>query len=188
MIIREHGDEIDDQELAGLADGVLTGGFETTASMIALGALVLMQDREAFTLMRDDDSAVHGVVEELLRYLSVVQMAFPRVARREVELGGQRIARNDVVLCSLSASNRDDAMGLASERFFAERAAAPHVAFGHGIHRCIGAELARMELRYALPALVRRFPGMRLDLGGGSPAFRKHSIVYGVESLPVRLR
>ncbi|HTK65420.1 MAG TPA: cytochrome P450 [Pseudonocardia sp.] len=187
MIIREHGDEIDDQELAGLADGVLTGGFETTASMIALGALVLMQDREAFTLMRDDDSAVHGIVEELLRYLSVVQMAFPRVARREVELGGQRIAVNDVVLCSLSVSNRDDALGLASERFFAERAPASHVAFGHGIHRCIGAELARMELRYALPALVRRFPEMRLDLGGRPPAFRKHSIVYGVESLPVRL-
>jgi cytochrome P450 len=105
-----------------------------------------------------------------------------------VELGGQRIARNDVVLCSLSVSNRDDAMGLVSEQFFAERAAAPHVAFGHGIHRCIGAELARMELRYALPALVRRFPEIRLDLDGGSPAFRKHSIVYGVESLPVRLR
>jgi cytochrome P450 len=188
MIIREHGDEIDDAELAGLADGVLTGGFETTASMIALGALVLMQDEEARALVRDDDPAVPGVVEELLRYLTVVQVAFPRVARRDTDLGGKRIRRNDVVLCSLSVANRDDAVGLAAERFFPERPAGPHLAFGHGVHRCIGAELARMELRAALPALIRRFPDIRLDPAAGAPAFRKHSIVYGVETLPVLLR
>ncbi|MCP2163553.1 cytochrome P450 [Goodfellowiella coeruleoviolacea] len=185
MIIKEHGDEIDDQELAGLADGVLTGGFETTASMLALGALVLLQDRDVAARIRDDDSAIDPFVEELLRYLTVVQVAFPRFARRDMEIAGTKIASGDVVLCSLSGANRDEALGADMERFDATRRPTSHLAFGHGIHRCVGAELARMELRAAYPALVRRFPDMRLHVDPEDLAFRKISIVYGVESLPV---
>jgi cytochrome P450 len=189
MIIREHRDQIDDEELAGLADGVLTGGFETTASMLALGTLALLEDPEAARMVREDDAAIGPIVEELLRYLTVVQVAFPRFARRDLELGGTRIAEGDAIICSLSGADRDSGnAAIDLEVFDPHRAPGPHYAFGHGIHRCIGAELARMELRAAYPALFRRFPQMRLAVPSDQLEFRDTSIVYGVEALPVLVR
>jgi len=185
-LIREHGDAIDDVELAGLADGVLTGGLETSASMLALGALVLMDNPATAEALRRGEG-VDPFVEELLRYLTVVQVAFPRFAIRDITIGGVRIAAGDAVVCSLSGANRDGSLGVGMDRFDPGRSAGSHVAFGYGIHRCVGAELARMELRAAYPALVRRFPGMRLAGDPQQLRFRNASIVYGVESLPVLL-
>lgn len=187
MIVKEHGDSVSDEELAGLADGVLTGGFETTASMLALGALVLLQDDSHFAALKDGDEAADRYVEELLRYLTVVQVAFPRFAREDLEIAGVPIAKGDVVLCSLSGADRDGKLGPDMERFDPSRNVPSHLAFGYGIHRCVGAELAKMELRAAYPALVRRFPAMRLAVRPEELAFRKLSIVYGIESLPVRV-
>jgi cytochrome P450 len=188
MIVREHGDSVGDDELAGLADGVLTGGFETTASMVALGALLLLQNPEAADRLRTDDDAAGLFAEESLRYLSVVQMAFPRFAREDIEVAGVQIPKGDMVLVSLSGADRDPHYTTDDGRFDLDRDASGHLAFGHGIHRCIGAELARMELRAAYPALVRRFPQMRLAVPQEELNFRKLSIVYGMEALPVRLR
>ncbi|WP_329046313.1 cytochrome P450 [Amycolatopsis sp. NBC_01488] len=185
MLIKEHGDEIDDRELAGLADGVLTGGLETTASMLALGALVLLRDEKAFEAVRGDDESVHRFVEELLRYLTVVQMAFPRFAKEDMEIGGAKITEGDIVLVSLSAADRDPKLGPDMEKFDATREPTSHLAFSYGIHRCIGAELARMELRTAYPALVRRFPNLRLAVPADELSFRNVSIVYGLDELPV---
>ncbi|MFJ9779819.1 cytochrome P450 [Amycolatopsis sp. NPDC101161] len=185
MLIKEHGDEIDDRELAGLADGVLTGGLETTASMLALGALVLLRDEQAFDAVRGDEESVHRFVEELLRYLTVVQMAFPRFAKEDMEIAGARISEGDIVLVSLSAADRDPKLGPDMEKFDATREPTSHLAFSYGIHRCIGAELARMELRTAYPALVRRFPNLRLAVPAEELSFRKVSIVYGLDELPV---
>ncbi|WP_406098847.1 cytochrome P450 [Streptomyces sp. NBC_01013] len=188
MIVREHGDSVDDEELAGLADGVLTGGFETTASTIALGSLVLLQNEDVLDRLRTDDSMTAPFVEEVLRYLSAVQMAFPRFAREDIEIAGVVIPRGDMVLCSLSGANRDPSYVTDDGRFDPHRITpAGHLAFGYGIHRCIGAELARMELRVAFPALARRFPGMRLAVPPQDLGFRKLSIVYGIDSLPVHL-
>ncbi|AEW99123.1 cytochrome P450 [Streptantibioticus cattleyicolor] len=188
MLVREHGDAIDDEELAGLADGVLTGGLETTASMLALGTLLMLQDRQHFTALLADDAAIDPFVDELLRYLTVVQVAFPRFARRDLEIGGQAIGSGDIVLCSLSGADRDEHLGPHMEEFDPTRpAAGSHLAFGHGIHRCIGAELAKMELRAAYPALVRRFPEMTLAVPAEELRFRKYSVVFGMESLPVNL-
>ncbi|MFD9637068.1 cytochrome P450, partial [Streptomyces violascens] len=159
-----------------------------TASMLALGSLVLLQDPDAFARIAHDEAAAATFVEEALRYLTVVQLAFPRFAREDVEIAGVLIPKGDMVLCSLSGANRDAAFTPDGGRFDADRRASGHLAFGYGIHRCIGAELARMELRAAFPALVRRFPEMRLAVPAEELAFRKLSIVYGVESLPVRLR
>ncbi|MFJ7495701.1 cytochrome P450 [Streptomyces sp. NPDC097727] len=187
MIVKEHGDSVDDEELAGLADGVLTGGFETTASTIALGSLVLLQDKDVFERIRTDDAMATPFVEEVLRYLSAVQIAFPRFAREDIEIAGVVIPRGDMVLCSLSSANRDASYVMDDGRFDPHRNTSGHLAFGYGIHRCIGAELARMELRSAYPALARRFPRMRLAVPPQDLAFRKLSIVYGIESLPVHL-
>jgi len=187
MLIKEHGHEIDDQELAGLADGLLTGGLETTASMLVLGALVLLQNPSSVAAVSGDPEAVNRFVEELLRYLTVVQVAFPRFATEDLSIAGVRIATGDIVACSLSGANRDKVLGSDMESFDSTRAPTGHLAFGHGIHRCIGAELARMELRAAYPALVARFPRMRLAVPVGELSFRHASIVYGVDSLPVLL-
>lgn len=173
QLIREHGDELTDWELAGLADGILVGGHETTASMLALGAMVLLSNPNVAEVMRSgDEAAVHDAVEELLRYLSVVQVAFPRHALADVEVAGAQIREGEMVLISLPAANGDPVAG-------------PHLAFGHGIHRCVGSELARMELRIAYPALLRRYPRLRLAVPPAQIAFREYSIVYGAASLPV---
>jgi cytochrome P450 len=184
MLIKEHGHQIDDQELAGLADGLLTGGLETTASMLALGALVLLQNPDRVKLLSTDD-AINRFVEELLRYLTVVQVAFPRFATQDMDIAGVHIASGDIVVVSLSGANRDESLGPAMEHFDPTREPTSHVAFGHGIHRCIGAELARMELRAAYPALIQRFPNMRLAGAPEDLMYRQASIVYGVDALPV---
>jgi cytochrome P450 len=186
-LIRTHGDSIDDRELAGLADGVLTGGLETSASMLALGALVLMSDDAMAGRMRAGEG-IDETVDELLRYLTVVQVAFPRVAIRDQQIAGVDIRAGDVVVCSLSGANRDVQFGSSSDKINPGRPSGrSHLAFGYGIHRCIGAELAKMELRTAYPALVRRFPGMKPAVDPSQLEFRRASIVFGLESLPVTL-
>jgi len=186
-ILAEHGDDIDDVELAGLADGVLTGGLETTVSMLALGAVALLEDPELFATVRDDDAAAEPLVEELLRYLTVVQVGFPRFAVRDSVLGGKPIFAGDVVIPSLSGANRDARLGDELERVDITRPPMSHLAFGHGLHRCVGAELARIELRLAYPALVRRFPGMKLAVPADELRYRELSVVYGLTELPVVL-
>jgi cytochrome P450 len=187
-LIRDHGDELEDVDLAGLADGVFLGGYETSASMLALGTLVLAQHPQALELARRDDEALDAVVEELLRYLGVVQTAFPRFARRDLDLFGAQVRKGDVVIVSLTGANRDDRLTSDASRFDPTRAPGPHLAFGHGFHRCVGSELARMELRSAFRAIAQRFPEVQLACPPEQLRFRQLSVVYGVESLPVRLR
>ncbi len=185
-MIRAHGDQIDDVELAGLCDGVFTGGYETSASMLALGALVLLQRPAAAALARDD-AGLDKLIEELMRYLSVVQIAFPRFALRDMMLFDRDVKKGDVVICSLSGANRDAVFGADADAFSTDRDRSPHLAFGRGMHRCIGAELAWMEMRVAFGAFVRRFPHAALATKVSDLEFHDLSIVYGVRSLPVRL-
>ena len=186
QIIREHGDDINDFELAGLADGVFTGGLETSASMLALGTAVLLEHPDDYRAVAEEPAVVERTVEELLRYLSVVQVSFPRIPRQDVEVGGRRIAKGDILICHLAGANRDPRSGPGLEDFDATRRPTSHLAFGHGFHRCVGAELARMELRAAFPALARRLPD--LQVASNRLAYRGNSIVYGLDSLPVRLQ
>ena len=175
-LVTSHGTALTDAELAGIVDGLVTGGLETTASMLALGALMLTQDAEAAQALRSGESP-SAYIDGLLRHLSVVQVAFPRFARTRADLAGHVVEAGDVVLVSLSAANRDSA-GLGR----------PHLAFGQALHRCLGAELAKIELEVALPALVRRFPHLRLAVPFERLDFRQLSVVYGVNALPVHLR
>jgi cytochrome P450 len=188
QIIREHGDEINDFELGGLADGVFTGGLETSASMLALGTAVLLDHPDDYRAVAEDPEAeaVDRTVEELLRYLSVVQVAFPRFPKHDLEIAGRTVSKGDVVICHLAGANRDERTGPELDDFDAGRRPASHLAFGHGFHRCVGAELARMELRAAFPRLARRFPD--LTVATDQLDYRQMSIVYGLESLPVWLQ
>lgn len=188
-ILEAEGDAISDNDLAGVVDGIVTGGYETTASTISMGTAVLLRDPQHAALVRDGSPAeVDRAVEELLRYLTVVQVAFPRFAKQDLELFGCPVRKDDVVAVSLSAADRDPAWaGPDPDRFDPTRspAGSGHLAFGHGVHRCVGAELARLELRIALPALLRRFPDLALAVPEDELSWRRLSFVYGVEELPV---
>jgi cytochrome P450 len=188
-ILQAEGEGISDNDIAGLVDGIVTGGYETTASTISMGTAVLLRDPAHVALVRDGSLAdVERVVEEMLRYLTVVQVAFPRFAKQDLELYGCPVRKDDVVAVSLSAADRDPAWaGPDPDRFDPHRAPSGggHLAFGHGIHRCVGAELARLELRIVLPALFRRFPQLALAVPEEELAWRGLSFVYGVEELPV---
>lgn len=186
QIIRDSGDQINDFDLGGLADGAFNGGMETSASMLALGTLILLQKPELWKALAEDPDCVENIVEELLRHLAVVQIAFPRFAKEDVEVGGHRIKAGSVMLVHLPTASRDPRSTPGAE-FYPQEASAQHLAFGHGLHRCVGAELARMELRAAYPALAKRFPNMKLAVDPNELDFHAKSIVYGFESLPVTL-
>jgi cytochrome P450 len=188
-ILQAEGDAISDNELAGVVDGIVTGGYETTASTISLGTAVLLREPAHAALVRDGSRAeVERAVEEILRYLSVVQVAFPRFAKADHELFGCPVRKDDVIAVSLSGADRDPAWaGSDPEAFDPTRSPAGggHLAFGHGVHRCAGAELARLELRIIFPALLRRFPDLALAVPEEKLSWRGLSFVYGVEELPV---
>ena len=187
-MVAEHGADFDDVELGGLADGVFLGGYETSASMLSLGTWVLLRHPASWeALRRGEPTEVDAVVEELLRFVCPVQIAFPRIARRDVQLGARTVRAGDVVVVSLTAAGRDPARHELPARFDPTTATAGTLAFGHGLHRCVGAELARMELRTALVALARRFPDLTLACDPADLRFTELALVHGVESLPVRL-
>jgi len=187
-MVADHGTDFDDVELGGLADGVFLGGYETSASMLSLGTWVLLQHPAAWAaLQRGEPGEVDRVVEELLRFVCPVQMAFPRVARHETTVGGEVVRRGDIVLVSLTGAERDPAHRPDPEQFDPTTSVAGTLAFGHGLHRCVGAELARMELRTALVALARRFPRLALACDPADLSFTELAAVHGVRELPVRL-
>ena len=188
-IIRTKGEEFSDLELGGLADGAFLGGYETSAAMLSMGTYVLLQRPEIYALLRTGTrEQVDAIVDELLRYLCPVQVAFPRFARADHDLFGQKVTKGSVVIVSLTGANRDPEAIPAPEQFDLRNSDTMHLAFGHGMHRCVGAELARMELRTALTALARRFPDLTIATDDpGELGFRDLSIVYGLDRLPVRL-
>jgi cytochrome P450 len=185
MLVRDHGDVLTDAELAGMATLVLEAGHETTASMLALGVLVLLRNPDQFASVRDHDEHVLPAVEELLRFLSVAHTAFPRVTTTDVEIGGVVIPAGESVITCLPTGNRDDRLTDAPDTLNINRSAAGHLAFGHGVHHCLGAPLARMEMRIALPALLRRFPRLALVGRFDEVRFRSFNLVYGVAEMHV---
>src|SRR4051794_21277771 len=130
QIVREHGDEISDFDLAGLADGAFTGGLETSASMLALGTAVLLDHPEWYSRLADEPAVAEPVVEELLRLLSVVQIAFPRFAKQDIEVAGQRIRKGDVVIAHLTAAGRDGRAGFDGDFDPTRPHPGRHLAFG----------------------------------------------------------
>jgi cytochrome P450 len=183
MLVREHGDEVSTDELIGIASLLLIAGHETTSNMLGLGTLALLRHPDQLALVRDEPDRVDAAVEELLRWLSIVHAGTGKVTTTEVEIAGQRIGPGEFVVCALPAANRDPELLPDPERLDVTRGAIGHLAFGHGVHHCLGAPLARMEMRIGFPALLRRFPGLRT--ASDEPEFRSFHVVYGLTSLPV---
>ncbi|MFI6600354.1 cytochrome P450 [Nonomuraea sp. NPDC050536] len=183
MLVREHGGDLSAMELVGIGNLLLIAGHETTSNMLGLGTLALLRHPEQLELLRSEPALVDAAVEELLRWLSIVHAGTAKVTTTDVEIAGQAIPEGQLVLCALPTANRDPAFIDGPERLDITRGAPGHLAFGHGIHHCLGAPLARMEMRTAFPALLRRFPGLRL--AGPEPEFRSFSVVFGLSSLEV---
>ncbi|MFC5246448.1 cytochrome P450 [Streptomyces nigrescens] len=178
--------ELTDEELVGVGVLLLIAGHETTANMIALSTMCLLQNPEQLAALRADPSLMDGAVEELLRYLTVVQFGVRRTALEDVELHGQQIKEGSTVVASLASGNRDtEHLADDPEALDVGRPHSAHLAFGHGIHQCLGQQLARAELKAALSALLDRFPTLRLAVPVEEVPMRDDMLVYGVHELPV---
>jgi cytochrome P450 len=180
----ERGDFLNHGELLAMLLLLLVGGHETTVNLIGNGLLALLRHPEQLARLRQEDGSERLAVEEVLRYDSPVQYS-GRVARTDFELGGKRVREGDGVRMILGAANRDPEVFTGPDRFDISRDPNPHLAFGAGIHFCLGAQLARLETQIALPAVVRRFPEMRIATE--ELRWRPAAVLRGLEALPVLL-
>jgi len=185
MLVREHGEELTDDELVGIASLLLLAGHETTSNMLGLGTLALLRHPDQLAAVRDDPDAVGLAVEELLRWLSIVHTAIPRITTTDVDIAGVRIPAGELVFVSLPSGNRDPDFIGSPEVLDIRRGAPGHLAFGHGVHHCLGAPLARMEMRIAFPKLLQRFPSLALAQDFADVPFRSFHFIYGLKSLEV---
>ncbi|MBP2366682.1 cytochrome P450 [Pseudonocardia parietis] len=172
-------------EMVRLCVGLLFAGHETTVNRIGLGMLFLMTHREQWeALAADPDGRIDAVVEEIMRLGAPGDLGLLRYAHEDVEMGGVTIARGDAVIISINAANRDETVFSDAEGFDPDRTERGHVGFGHGPHFCIGASLARTELRAVFVTLARRLPQLRLAVGLDDLDVRTDHITGGVRSLP----
>jgi cytochrome P450 len=185
MLVREHGTELTNDELIGIASLLLLAGHETTSNMLGLGTLALLRHPDQLAAVRDDPDAIGPAVEEMLRWLSIVHSAIPRITTTDVEIAGVPIPAGELVFVSLPSGNRDPDFIDSPEVLDIRRGAPGHLAFGHGVHHCLGAPLARMEMRIAFPALLRRFPTLALAEDFADVDFRSFHFIYGLKSLEV---
>lgn len=181
----EAGDVLSEDELLGMLFLLLVAGHETTVNLIGNGMLALLQHRDQLERLRRDPELIKSAIEELLRFSSPVEVATERFASEELVLGGQRLQRGDMVLAALASANRDERQFTAPDVLDIAREPNRHVAFGHGIHYCLGAPLARLEGQIALSTLIARLPNMQLDIAPERVRWRKGMFLRGLERLPL---
>lgn len=187
VAVRDGDDRLTEHELTSMVFLLLIAGQETTVNLIGNATLALLTNPGQLSRLRHDLGLTPAAVEEFLRYESPVQAAL-RVAREPVELGGVRIPAGAVVIVSLLSANRDPDRFTDPERLDVGRQDNAQVAFGYGIHHCLGAPLARMEGAIALRSLLVRFPGLRLGVADAMLDWRVSLVMHGLVALPVRLR
>jgi cytochrome P450 len=176
--------DLSDEELVNIGFTLLAAGLDTTANMLALGTFALLTHPGQLAALRADPGIANHAVEELLRYLSIIPFTV-RTALEDIELHGERIKAGETVTVSVPAANRDPAHFADPDTLDLLRPASGHVAFGHGVHQCLGQQLARVELQVVLPALLTRFPALRLAIPAEDVPLRTDMLIYGVHKLPV---
>ncbi|WP_078621838.1 cytochrome P450 family protein [Streptomyces sp. NRRL S-244] len=183
----EDGGRLSPDELIGMAWLLLVTGFETTVQLISAGVLALLRHPDQLAALRADPSLVDNAVEEMLRYEGPVETTTYRFTTGPVEIAGTPIpGGGELVLVALADADRDPARFPDPDRFDIRRPAGGHIAFGHGIHYCLGAPLARLQARTAVTALLARCPGLSLDAGPRDLTWRTGLLIRGPRQLPVR--
>ncbi|KJK55865.1 cytochrome P450, partial [Saccharothrix sp. ST-888] len=182
---RDGEDRLSEDELVSLAVLILVAGHETTTNLIGNGLLALLRTPDSLHRLRDEPDLVDAAVDELLRFDSPVSMATFRFATEAISLGGTEIPAGSPVLIAPGAANRDPARFPDPDRLDLERDAKGHLVFGHGIHRCLGAPLARAEGEIAFRRIVTRFPRLRLAVPSAELQWRHTRLMRGLEALPV---
>lgn len=180
----EDGDRLSEPELLFATFIMLIGGYETTAGLLANSLLTLHRHPEALAVMRDKPEQLPAAVEEILRYVPIGKASMERVATEDVELSGVRIPAGTTLIPLQYSANRDEALTEDPDRFDVTRTPVPHLAFGHGIHYCLGAQLARLELCTAYATLLRRLPGLRPE-DPEAVTWKQGMITRGPVALPV---
>ncbi|MEU1128185.1 cytochrome P450 [Streptomyces sp. NPDC005899] len=181
---RESGD-YDRMSLMGLAFLLLIAGHETSANTISLGTALLLRHPEQMERVRADPSLTPAMVEEVLRYFTVSELAMVRVATEDVEIGGRVIRAGEGVLGLGNAANHDPSVFPDPDTFDIDRPARNHLAFGHGPHQCLGQSLARLEFQVVFDSLLARLPGLKLAVPFDELRFKGEEGVYGLHELPV---
>jgi cytochrome P450 len=174
-----------DADLVNIGALLLFAGHDTTMAMIGLSALTLLTHPEQRRFLAENPDKIGPAVEELLRYLTIVQFGLGRVAKEDLEIGGQQIAKGDLVVVAMPAANRDPRAFDNPDVPDFERKMTRHLAFGFGVHQCLGQNIARAELKTIIPELVRRFPGLRLAVPEDEVPMDVHGTNYGVKKLMV---
>ncbi|MBE8517736.1 cytochrome P450 [Amycolatopsis sp. H6(2020)] len=185
LIVRNRGTGVYTHDLlVGMAQNLLIGGHETTINAIALGTIGLLQRPDVIAALRADPGLIVSTVEEILRYYPIFDVMV-RVAKEDIEIGGVTIKAGDGVVLALGSSNRDEARFADADTFDAHRGDRHHITFGHGIHQCLGQNLARVELEIVFSTLFRRMPTLQLAVDVEAVPFKVTSTITGVFSLPV---
>src|SRR6201991_920624 len=180
--------ELSVKEAAQLGTGLLIAGHETTANMIGLGVLALLENPDQAAVIRnaEEPKILANAVEELLRYLSIIQNGQRRVALEDIHIGGETIRANEGIIIDLAPANWDPDAFAEPDRLYVHRAGADrNVAFGYGRHQCVGQQLARAELQIVFQTLLRRIPAMKLAVPFEEVPFKHDRLAYGVYELPV---
>lgn len=182
----ESGDTLDRQELLSMIFLLLVAGHETTVNLIGNGTLALLEHPAELQKLRDDPTLIKSAVEEMLRYNGPVETTTTRWAFDNVALDGNVIEQGDIVLVSLLAANRDPAAFDDPNRFDITRTPNKHIAFGNGIHYCVGAPLARLEGTIAIQTLVQRLPDLHLAVEVDQLEWSESLLLHGMKAMPVR--
>jgi cytochrome P450 len=183
----ENNDRLTENEMVELAAGLLAAGHDTMVNQIPNCVYVLLANRDRWEELRADPSLIPAAVEELMRFIPLgVAAAFARYATEDIEVGGVLVKAGEPVLASTASANRDERAFPEPHRIdFRRQASPPHLGFGHGVHHCVGAALARMELQVALRTLLSRFPQLAFAVPESGLEWKKGLLVRGLKELPV---
>jgi cytochrome P450 PksS len=180
----EAGEKLSEDELVGMALILLVAGYETTVNLIGNGTLALLENPEQMARLRDE-ALIRPAIEELLRYYSPAEVGTERYAREDITIRGVTIPQGSLVYAVIASANRDERQFPNADTLDLTREPNRHLAFGHGIHFCLGAPLARLEGQIAITALLRRMPDLRLAVPPHALRWRRGPIVRGLEALPL---
>lgn len=185
IAIEAEGERLEESELISMITLLIFAGHETTSNLIATGSMLLFEHPEQLEALKNDLSLVPSAVEELLRFNGPSTSVGPRFAKEDVEIGGKKIKKGDMVLVTVKAANRDEEVFTDSEGLDVKRKIDHHLAFGHGVHTCLGAPLARVEGDIAFTTLLKRFPDLRLNVPQEEIQWQFALSSKGIDSLPV---